>query len=261
MIILDIFKDFFCGLLFSLRFDILLSFLIADKKLTKVFYKIVKCNFLLYFLPTFLIQILGNFLPEKLIYVINVISFINYPIDLFSFFCNLLHCLDLINVICTHTLKLQTNLNIVELISWGVIINIYQMCIFTVSFFVKFTFNKNFTFFAYILDFLILAVYHSFYCFNNLWHHKKIDTKYRIDIYEKLWPFFFGYGFVSTIIFNYTNNRYFLGLYNIYLPVLICLPFLTVPRYPKNETYPKINLSIFSHAVGLFVSVLGAVLK
>ena len=85
-------------------------------------------------------------------------------------------------------------------------------------------------------------------CFNNLWQHKKLSINCRIDMHEKLWPYYIGYGTIATIIYQYAETQYIYGLYNIYMAILISIPFLIEPIYPKKQIqYPSINLKFFSY--------------
>jgi glycopeptide antibiotics resistance protein len=86
-----------------------------------------------------------------------------------------------------------------------------------------------------------------------------MEMIYRINIHEKLWPYYFGYGTIPMIIYQYSGSHIGLGTYNIYMILVIALPFMIQPRYPSRTrnypTYPAINLTLFSYITSCIFSV------
>ena len=96
-----------------------------------------------------------------------------------------------------------------------------------------------------IINICELTIYHSFYCFNNLWQCERKLIKSRIIQYEKLWPYYMGYGFVAALIYCMTHKMIWVGVYNIYMSYLIMVPFIIQKYQPCENSYPKINMHIF----------------
>lgn len=241
----NIIQDYLLGIVNSLRLDLLIHPLYHNMKLRKLFYKICKYNFILHFFPLILVQLLESIFHTTLT---SFLSLIIYPINLFTVFFHILHYMDLVNIVCIYTKKTSKVLDILELLSLAITISIYQIVIYLTTTIIYLIFYDNLYFLAVCTNFIILTIYHSFYCFNNLWQYKHINMSHRIDMHEKLWPYYLGYGTIATIIYTYTRHPYFMGFYNIYMALIIAIPFLTKTKYPTKENlYPKINLTIFSY--------------
>lgn len=241
----NIFEDFLRGLLNSLRLDYLVKLFLKDFKLKNLIIKICKYNFLMHFLPTIIMWLLNWSIGINLYSLLDVII---YPINLFSALFHLLHYMDLANIVCTHTSKTSNTVGGLDLISLAITMTIYQFIIFSTTMFINLIFSNNMYLISFIINFFVLTIYHSFYYFNNLWQYKKIEMAKRIDMHEKLWAYYTGYGLISTIIYLYIDSQFILGLYNLYMALMIALPFLIEPIYPKKiVTYPSINLTIFSY--------------
>jgi len=249
-----IIEDFVSGLFNSIRIDKIIKPTRENPKLKKLWFKICKYNFLLHIFPTLLLLLVDWLFDISLIFIFNILA---YPINLFSGLFHLLHFFDLVNIICIHTPKSSKTVGALDMISLMITMSIYQIVIYLTTTIINLIFHDNLYFAAIILNFIILTIYHSFYCFNNLWQYKKIDMFRRIDIHEKLWPYYIGYGTISTILYLCAIHPIMIAIYNLYLATIIALPFLLATRYPKKEIgYPKINLTIFSKIIGfLFIII------
>ncbi|MEM0354225.1 MAG: hypothetical protein QXW79_01450 [Thermoplasmata archaeon] len=125
---------------------------------------------------------------------------------------------------------------------------LYKFTIYLTTHLINLILHERFFFVAICLNFVILEFYHSFYCYNNWWQHKRIGILQRINICEKMWPFYLGYGTFATIIYFYTSIPEIAGLYNLYIMFLISNPFLAETKHWNIlSSYPSINLSLFSY--------------
>ena len=253
--------DYLRGVINSCKINLLITSAIQNSKLAKLLYKIIKYNFILYVLPLMLVQILNIF--DLSFYCI--LNFISYPIGIFSAVFHLLHYMDLMNIVCTNSSKSNNEMPVLDLISLAITMSLYNIVIYLTTNLINLFFHERIYILAIMLNFIILTIYHSFYCFNNLWQYKKIEMAYRIDMHEKLWAYYMGYGTIATIIYLYVNNFYVMGLYNLYMTICISMPFMIEPRYPSKTknypNYPSINLVIFSYIVGYIFSFTKYILR
>lgn len=241
----NIFIDFCKGVLLSMRFDYFVQQMWSDAKLWNLMLKICKYNFLLHILPSIIVELVNFLTGYSLEIILNVIA---YPINIFSIFFHLLHYTDLVNMISTCASKTANSVAPLNMVSLALTMTIYNVVIYLSSTVINYLLFTNFYFMAICLNFAMLSIYHSMYCFNNLWQYKKINMNYRIDMHEKLWPYYMGYGTLATIMYFYLDNVIIYGLYNIYIALAISVPFLTNPIYPKKQMeYPSINLIFFSY--------------
>jgi hypothetical protein len=243
-IIIDIFK----GLFNSLRFDLFIKPITNNIKLQKLFMRVLKYNFITRIVPQMITFLIYYIFGLSLYSLLNII---NYPISLLTLIFHLVHYLEIINIVSPYASKTGQEMPFIDGITIGITMSIYGTVIYLATELIRFVFHDRLYFIAIILNFFILTIYHSFYCYNNLWQFHKINMNKRIDIHEKLWPYYFGYGIISTIIYLYSANHYMMLLYNLYLFLIISVPFLTELRFPtKVSPYPKINLTIFSYMTG-----------
>ncbi len=246
-----IFQDFINGILCSLRLDIYIKTLITDARLYKLTLKIFKYNLVMHFLPYMLFTLIEWNIGLNVIPILNIIS---YPINIFSVLFHLLHYIDLVNIVCVYSLKTSRSGNALDTLSLTITMFIYQFVIYLTTTIVNVIFNGRMHLLAIVINFIILTIYHSFYCFNNVWQYKHISMFHRIDMHEKLWPYYIGYGVISTIIYLQYKNPIIQGIYNLYMVLLISIPFMINIKYPKKKeedmSYPKINLKIFSYITG-----------
>lgn len=255
----NILLDFLKGVFASLRFDCFLPQIWSDQKLWNLLFKICKYNFLLHFLPSIIVEMISLILGYSLEFILYYIA---YPINFFSIFFHLLYYTDLVNVISIRAAKTSNTIGALDMVSLTLTMSIYNIVIYLSSTVVNYLLFTKYYFFSIILNFLMLSIYHSIYCFNNLWQYKKINMNYRIDMHEKLWPYYIGYGTLSTIMYFYLDNQFIYGLYNIYTAVIISIPFLIDPVYPnKHIQYPNINLIFFSYITKFIFNITKIALK
>ncbi|AZL89533.1 etoposide-induced protein 2.4 [Megavirus baoshan] len=239
----NIIKDLKLGLHDSIRIDKLGKIILNDTKIFKCLYKIVKYNIILYIIPYLFVSLI-NFLIGFNLFVL--LDWLIYPIDILSCFFHVLQYIDLISCINKYTTRPTTNKNNMNYLSLSITMTIYQLVIFITTIILDFFFKNKLNYLSAVLKIFILSIYHSFYCFNNLWQYKQITLYHRIDIHEKLWPYHLGFGFFATIIYVFNNNYWISGVYNIYMSILVCMPFINKTKYPnKLMEYKSINLKPF----------------
>nr|WBF70956.1 hypothetical protein [Megavirus caiporensis] len=238
-----ILQDFKSGLCDSIRIDKLGKIILHDTKIYNCLYKIIKYNMVLYLIP-YSILLLVNSLTSLNLFIL--FDWLIYPIDILSCFFHILQYIDLVSSINKYTTRPITNKNNMNYLSLSITMTIYQLVIFITTIVLDLLFKNNLIYLSVILKILILSIYHSFYCFNNLWQYKQITLYHRIDIHEKLWPYHLGFGFIATIIYVFNNDYWISGIYNIYMSILVCMPFINKTIYPdKHMKYNSINLKLF----------------
>lgn len=251
----SILSDFAEGLFYSMRIDLVCVQILNDVKLEKIVTKIGTVNMYLYILPLIIKTVIE--------YTFGICLFtpfvvINFLISLFSLFFHIIHYTDLVKIVSKNTSKTKNDMNLIDAICIAVTMIVYQLVICIISFLADvlfyFLFANNFHFLSYIVNYTMNCLYHSFFCYNNLWHYKKIGLGHRVDIIEKMWPYYLGYGLIATILYIHSSNAIIAFIYNTYLMLIISLPFLSPSVYPKKQMpYPKINLKIFSYASKMLV--------
>lgn len=251
MMFFNIIYDMIKGFLDSIRLDILIVKMWLNEKLRRIFTKILKYNILFHIIPFILWKLINTYVYELPGVIFQMIDYLTIIV---STLFHILHYLDLMNLMGTYCPKTISNGSALDLISMAITMSIYQFIIFISTSLIDFIFYHKFKTISFIFNFIVLVIYHSFYCFNGLWQFRKIDMKYRLDIFERLWPYYFGYGIMATIIYAYISNPFVAVLYNLYIALIISLPFLIEIKYPARiMSYPKISLSIFSYLmVNLF---------
>lgn len=251
----EIILDYLLGIYNSCHIKTFVTAVRTDNKLTSLIIKLIKFNLTWHFLPTLIILLLEYCFGIQL-------SIVSYPINLFSIIFHLIHYIDLVGTVSTKVSKSLNTMSMLEMITMAITMSIYQLMIYFTTKLINFVFHDRLYYLCIVLNFCILATYHSFYCYNNLWQYKQIDMLHRINIHEKLWPYYLGYGTISTIIYLYISYPFMAGIYNLYLVLIIALPFLIKRKIPsEEEKYPKINLIIFSYITGLAVYATKCVLK
>ena len=250
---LEIFKDYVNGFYDSIRISQLIKPITSDIYIRNCIWKIAKINFLMHFMPFLIFTLLQYFFSISLATILN---FLTYPINLFSILFNIFHYIDLIGMIYKYSPPMPNTNGTIDLLALAITMSIYQLVIYLSTTLVHYVVPNQLYYVSMTLNFIILAIYHSFYCFNSLWQYQQISMNYRIDIHEKLWPYYIGYGTIATFLYWYSDHPIILGCYNIYLVMMITLPFLLKPRYPRTKMpYPAINMSIFSYIMGLILSL------
>lgn len=243
---IQILYDFFLGLISSVRIDLIFTTIKSDSKLQSLWLKILKYNSLLHILPHIVTILLSSYVN---------LYFVQYLISPISAIFHLIHYMDLLRISTDHCVDFRSKnkKELIDLISLGITMSIYSMVIYLTTELIN-IFFRNFYFIGYLLNFIILSIYHSFYCFNSLWQYHQISPSTRIDMHEKLWPYYVGYGFIATIIYLNTSCL-MCGIYNIYFGFLMMIPFLIKPIFPKKNSYPSINLTIFSYLTSISISI------
>ncbi|AAV50484.1 putative etoposide-induced protein 2.4 [Acanthamoeba castellanii mimivirus] len=246
---LNICKDIFCGFFDSVRIDIAIKKLYNDQKLQKKIIKIAKFNTIMYLVPYIITYTVLNTFDYDLFSIINIVYlFVNVISGLF----HLLYFIDLIDIVCVYTKKLNRPISKLDSIGLAIVSFVYQLSMYIIMELIDMMLYKKLDVVSYLIKFIILTLYHSFCCFNNLWHYKNIDIHHRISLHEKLWAYYLGYGTIASLMYIYSNHPLMIYTYNIYMSILIILPFMIKTKYPKKQAYPSINLKIFSIIVGYF---------
>ena len=243
--LLCILTDFLTGLVNSVRIDL---FLMAFKnnKFKKLIFKLFFYNFIMYFLPFLIFKLIYYF--YDIFYYSNLIM---YPITIFSQIFHLFHFIELINILCAQNFTNSRIISKIDLITFIIIVSLYQFTIYILTLFVYLMIYDKSYFLYLIINFVILSIYHSFYCFNNLWQFKKKKIASRINIIENIWPYFIGYGTIASIIHINNNNSLMSGLYNMYLTTLLTFPFLKKSTFSLRKKYPAISLNFISHMTNI----------
>lgn len=249
-----ILKDYFNGLIQSIRFDLLLQLYLMDVNFKNLFIKMIKNNLVMHLVPVLFVKIL--FITTGVSFF-GILQWIKYPINSFSAIYHVVHYIELISVISKHSPKSYNNDNtIIDCVTMITVMFFYQTIMFSMITVIDLTFSYKIYYLTQLVKFIILVLYHSFYCYNNLWQYKKIALPIRINIHEKLWPYYFGYGTLISIIYLFNKHSIIVGLYNLYLIVILSIPFLIKPNFPtEKQSYPKINLSIFSYVTEMIFSL------
>lgn len=247
----EILNDFYKGLLLSIRIDLFIKSLLNNPKFENIVIKIFYYNFIIYIVPLLVKYFMENLFNSTF----DTLFFITqFGLSIFSFVFHIIHYTDLVRTVSINSSKTVNTVSLIDTICIAVTMIVYQMVIYLLSIVFSYIFVGNFYFLAVLLNFLLLTIYHSFFCFNNLWNYKKIEISRRIDIVEKMWPLYIAYGTIVTIIYLYSTNNYMKYIYNTYSILIISVPFLYKPIYPtRNMPYPKINLRIFSNITNILI--------
>ncbi|BCS82957.1 putative etoposide-induced protein 2.4 [Cotonvirus japonicus] len=239
----SIIKDIQQGLIDSIRFDLVWNKIQTNDKLNNKFRKIIKHNILMFVLPIILLWVIDNLFDVNLSYIYDYSKII---IGTVSGLFHLLYFFDIVDIVCIYANKSNRLINKSNLISLTIIVFFFQMSVYLVMEIINFILNDKFPLVSTIVKFLILTIYHSFYCFNNLWHYKRVDFQSRINIHEKFWPYYFGYAVIVSILYLCSGYKIVTAFYNIYMTVCIIIPFIIKTKYPhQQQSYPSINLKIF----------------
>lgn len=236
----------------SVRIDLIIGAIYINLKLRSLVFKIIKYNLLLHILPYFIICLIQSYVD---------LSFTKYFLNLVSNLFHLIHFMDLIMAMSNHRTfnrgpkyNTRNRIDPMDLLSVGITMSVYSMIIYLTTEIIAYAFS-TFSIAAIIINTVILSIYHSFYCFNNLWQNLSISPNTRIDMHEKLWPLYMMYGLLPTIIYFKTSSPLFYGLYNILMMFQMMIPFLIKPVFPKKNSYPKINMTVFSYLTSVCVSI------
>jgi hypothetical protein len=245
MILFNILTDFVFGLYHSLRIDSFLFLLFTNKNIRKHTFKIFKYHCLLLIFIQIIIDLyISQYVCYWILHLVKIINLIFYFLNCTEF-----------QLCIINDMKLSENSHksksILELSSMIITMVIYQLSILITNIIINYLFFESMYLVYFISNYLALTIYHSFYCHNNVWQKNNVDLSKRINMFEIKWPYYFGFGTISAILYTYSNtNMYILGIYNMYMLLIICIPFLGFSmNYVNNlqTTYPKIDLSIFAY--------------
>lgn len=230
-----IFVDIFRGLTTSLRLYSVLEKIYTDQKLINIWNKIIKFNLIWYILPNIICDLIG----------LDMFYYISWVILLPSMFLHIIWYVELIMILSGSIIVPNSKgISRMDSMVTTIIMFVYQIMIYGSISIINILFSDRISYLKYLVNFFILCTYHSCYAYNNLWQHKQIDISHRLNIHERKWPYFFGYGTIISIVYMYANISYFIAFYNIYLSLLLCIPFLS--KFDNSATnYVRINLSIF----------------
>ncbi len=238
------------GLSNSVRLDKILFIFYDDIKLFKLYYKLVKYNILFHIVPWLVEKILNSIFGLNSIYPVILV------LNLFSNAFHIVFYIDLLHIIAKYNKQIIGNSDPLSMVSQSITMALYHSSMLAMISMVDYLIYPFYPFLVTYCKFFVLTVYHSFYCYNNLWQCRKISMLLRIDMHEKLWPYYFGYGILASIMYLYTSQPYFMALYNIYISFALSIPFLTKSRCPtKIMPYPSINLKIFSFLIRMLFSI------
>lgn len=235
----EIFNDIRKGLIDSLQMGIIIDVMKKNKKIANILRKTIKYNILLFSLIT----IVNYYLP---FYGIIIIAFAK----IHNFFFQLVQELDLLNAITSEKAK-KNDTTMIYSLSWAIISSCYRLIFCVIAEIIKILLDKRFYWLAVVINLFILSIYHSIYSFDNFFVFKKIDIPNRIPIFERLWPYFLGFGLTVTII--YLSGGY--HMYNIYLMIMNIIPFYLSDHNTESKKYPPINISIFTFITSLLIKI------
>lgn len=234
-----IYLDYLQGLSDALKIRPTIKLVYNDQKIQKLWIKVIKYNMIIY-----LIRWIASFY--------FYLSFLEYLMIIFNSLFHLLHYLDLIRLTSHYATRANLPISALDNMALAIVMSSYQFVVYLTTQLVSFILRSNYL--SYVINFYILSTYHSLYCFNHLWQHKKVELFHRIDIHEKLWPYYLGYGMIITIIYLFGSCPFALVIYNTYLMHLLMVPFLVPTRFPTTQrSYPSISLRFFSYLTSIFL--------
>jgi len=225
--IFEILTDFINGIINSMRIDAMIYYLITNFKIRKIMLKICVAEFFV-LVFTHLMIFLTSYQDGGII-----TTFIKMINGLFIF----LSTIEFISAIDTPN---NSKNKVIDVVSTIVTMSVYQISMMILVSIINYLLFSV----SFILNYFILAIYYSFYSYNNLWQKKGINVKSRINMYECRWAYYVGYGTLPTIIYLCSYNIYLASLRDLYLFISIIIPFYVMEPIEK-YTYPKINMKIF----------------
>ena len=172
-----------------------------------------------------------------------------------------LHYFDILQIISQNTQNTQTTqkteskFSLIDKLSITLTMMIYQFTIHLSTNLIQYLLQDKWYYLMIFIKYIVIVIYHALYCYNNVWHTMNIDIERRIDILEKMWPYYFGYTSLVTIAYFNTNIPIVSALYNILLIVALSNPFLIKVRFPSHRKYFSINLSIFTYIINCIVTL------
>jgi hypothetical protein len=244
----DISIDFIKGFHRSIRYDNVCKSISRQYSLFKIFLKILFWNFMLHVsLPLTL-----NFIADP--YYSSVILYIAYwPINLWSSFLHVVYFIELV----AHIDKSKVIVEKVSVEAFGISASItmaiYYMSFGLISPLTNILINPIFSQAIWLFNFGVLALYHAFYCYNNLWQYQNVDLNKRIEQQSILWPYSLGYGCVASLLYLNSDGYYLQAVYNLHMISILIMPFVT--RKPQTNSKIVLNMNIFSHVTALVLNI------
>lgn len=166
-----------------------------------------------------------------------------------------LHYFDILQIISQNTQKTESKFSLIDKLSITLTMMIYQFAIHLSTTLIQYLLQDKWYYLMIFIKYIVIVIYHALYCYNNVWHTMNIDIERRIDILEKMWPYYFGYTSLITVAYFNTNIPTISALYNILLIVALSNPFLIKVRFPSHRKYFSINLSIFTYVLNCIVTL------
>ena len=241
-VILTILREIFRGITQSLNIIKLSMLIYKNVNLQKNMFKLFKHNLILYILPAF-IMILIN-IPFNYFYYLYVI------IDTFSGFFHLLYYFDISNTII-NSIPSKRKIHDTDPMTNGLTMTLYQLTTIITIGIIDFTIGLFNVKFSYVIKFFLLSMYHAIFVHNNLWQNMGLSITVRIDIYQKMWPYYLGYGIIPSILYM-QSNILIKGIYNIYIGILISISMLNRAVLPTSKiVIPKITLKFIEYMMVL----------
>lgn len=255
--ITQIASDIFQGIKASCSVHLILDKSIQKSKFIDTWRKILIFNFLCYIIPQ-IVCTMSKFL--FMIDFTSVLFYLNYLIFYPSIFFHVIWYMELIGVLNSSNLpesksksKIEGKSNSVtatDSVVTIVFMFIYQIVTYSTASLINIVLSDRIIYLKHLIIFFVLCTYHSIYAWGNLWQREKLSIENRLDLHEKKWPYFFGYGIIISTIYFHTHVFWMMAIYNAYTGILLCIPFLI--SFDKSKPpYQKINLSIFPYMINL----------
>lgn len=243
------------GFVQSLNVIKLSKLIYRNKNLRQNVIKLIKHNSIFYLLPGLLIYLMG-ISPDYF-------SYIYIPIEIFSSFIHLLYYFDISNIVNNSIVSRskKSNSDSSDPITGSITMALYQFTmIVTISINDIFIVYIN-IYLSYLIKFLLLSMYHAVFSHNNLWQNIGLNITQRIDIYQKMWPYYFGYGIIASMMYIQTNI-FIKGIYNIYIGILISIALLNKMVLPTSKiTFPELNLKMIEYIMSIIFNIVSSVAK
>jgi hypothetical protein len=244
--------DFIKGLHRSVRYDNICKSVSRQYSLLKIFGKILLWNFILHIsLPLIL-----NLVDIDEYYSSVILSVAYWPLNLWSAFLHVIYFIELVAHIDKTKVVVEKTSNVFGL-SASITMAIYYMSFGLISPLTNLLINPIFSYLIWLFNFGVIALYHAFYCYNNLWQYQNIDLPKRIEQQSILWPYSLGYGCIASMLYLASDGYYIQAAYNLHMVTILIMPFVTTK--PKTQSKLVLNMNIFSHVTMLTVYATSAI--
>ena len=244
--LMDIIYDFFSGIFESLRFDIFISGILKNAKLRSICWKLLTFNVMVHIIPHIIFDFLGiHYITNNIVTIIN----------LWSTIFHIIYFVDLAKINYNPIISTKTDISAIDTATVICTMVIYQFTISISNILCGYIFYHNIFYILHLINYVLTTIYHSFCYYNNRWQQDHINIPQRIHHYETRWIYYFGYGTIATILYNYIGNVYVFCIYNLYTIMCITIPLMHKISFDKRSpSYGKINMSIFSYLGGWIIS-------